>query len=200
MLVCQGAIFTVNDLKGVNVFLVGMMGTGKTTVGNLLARQLGYRFVDTDDAIAKAAGQTINQIFADEGEEAFRQLESEVLSHLSAYTRLTVATGGGIVIRPFNWSYLHHGLVIWLDAPVEVLIARLQNDTTRPLLQDANLAQKLQNLLDQRKNLYAEADLHIRINADDTPEQIVSRIIAEIPTVLKSSAIAPSPPSEGISN
>jgi shikimate kinase len=190
----------VNDLKGVNVFLVGMMGTGKTTVGNLLARQLGYRFVDTDDAIAKSTGKTINQIFADEGEEAFRQLESEVLSQLSAYTRLTVATGGGIVIRPFNWSYLHHGLVIWLDAPVEVLIDRLQNDTTRPLLQDANLAHKLQNLLDQRKNLYAEADLHICISAEDTPEQIVSRIIAEIPTVLKSPAIAPSPPSDGILN
>ena len=176
----------MNDLlKGINVFLVGMMGTGKTTVGNLLARQLGYSFVDTDEVIEKTTGKTINQIFADEGEENFRQIESEVLSQLSAHTKLIVATGGGIVLRRFNWSYLHHGLVIWLDAPVDVLIARLQNDTTRPLLQNDNPAQALQKLLDQRKSLYAEADLHIRISANDTPEQIVSRIIAEIPDVLK---------------
>jgi shikimate kinase len=176
----------VNDLlKGINVFLVGMMGTGKTTVGNLLARQLGYSFVDTDEVIEKTTGKTINQIFADEGEENFRQIESEVLSQLSAHTKLIVATGGGIVLRRFNWSYLHHGMVIWLDAPVDVLMARLQNDTTRPLLQNGNPAQVLQTLLDQRKNLYAEADLHIRISANDTPEQIVSRIIAEIPDVLK---------------
>jgi shikimate kinase len=176
----------VNDLlKGINVFLVGMMGTGKTTVGNLLARQLGYTFVDTDEVIEKTTGKTINQIFADEGEEKFRQIESEVLSQVSAHTKLIVATGGGIVLRRFNWSYLHHGMVIWLDAPVDVLMARLENDTTRPLLQNGNPAQALQTLLDQRKNLYAEADLHIRISANDTPEQIVSRIIAEIPDVLK---------------
>ena len=176
----------MNDLlKGINVFLVGMMGTGKTTVGNLLARQLGYSFVDTDEVIEKSTGKTINQIFADEGEENFRQIESEVLSQLSAHTQLTIATGGGIVLQRFNWSYLHHGMVIWLDAPVDVLMARLQNDITRPLLQNDNPAQALQKLLDQRKSLYAEADLHIRISANDTPEQIVSRIIAEIPDVLK---------------
>lgn len=176
----------MKELKGINVFLVGMMGTGKTTVGTLLARQLGYSFVDTDHVVEQAAGKTINQIFANEGEEAFRQLESEVLSHLSAHTRLTVATGGGVVLRRFNWSYLHHGLVIWLDSPVEVLITRLQSDTTRPLLQKDNPAQALQTILDQRRNLYAEADLHIQISAEDSPEQIVSRIMAEIPNRLKS--------------
>lgn len=176
----------MKELQGINIFLVGMMGTGKTTVGDLLARQLGYSFVDTDGVIEKAAGKTINQIFADEGEEAFRQLESEVLSHLSAHTRLTVATGGGIVLRRFNWSYLHHGLVIWLDSPVEVLMVRLQNDTTRPLLQNDNPAQALQTILDQRRNLYAEADLHIQISVEDRPEQIVSRIMTEIPNRLKS--------------
>ena len=173
-------------LKGMNVFLVGMMGAGKTTVGHLLARQLGYHFFDTDVLIEQSTGKSINQIFAEDGEEQFRQLESEVLSQVSAHTRLTVATGGGIVSRPFNWSYLHHGLVVWLDAPVQVLIDRLQNDTTRPLLRDANPAQALQKLLDQRQHLYSEADLHIQIDADDTPEQIVARIIAEIPTVLRS--------------
>ena len=186
MIVSPRCNFPVNDLlKGINVFLVGMMGSGKTTVGRLLARQLGYGFCDTDAVIEKIAGKTINQIFADEGEENFRELEAAVLSQVSAQIRLTVATGGGIVMRPFNWSYLHQGLVIWLDVPVEVLIDRLQEDTTRPLLQQTNPAQALETILNQRKNLYAEADLLIRITAEDTPEQIVSRIIAEIPTVLK---------------
>ena len=182
----------MNDLlKGINVFLIGMMGAGKTTVGRVLAEKLGYRFRDTDVLIEKVAGKTINEIFAEEGEDYFRELESQVLSHLSAHTKLTIATGGGIVLRQFNWSYLHHGLVVWLDAPVEVLIDRLQNDTTRPLLQTPNPAQALQKLLDQRRNRYAEADIRISVTANDTPEQIVSRVIAEIPKVLKLSPDAP---------
>jgi shikimate kinase len=190
----------VNDLlKGINVFLIGMMGAGKTTVGHLLAHQLGYSFADTDALIEKVASKTINEIFADSGEDGFRQLESQVLSELSAYTHLTIATGGGIVKRRFNWSYLHHGLIVWLDAPVDVLINRLQNDTTRPLLQEANPAQALQKLLDQRRSLYAEADLHIVVNAGETPEQLASRVIAEIPRVLKS-AVDSSHPSIEKSN
>lgn len=191
----------MNDLlQGTSVFLVGMMGSGKSTVGRLLAHQLGYRFYDSDVVIERVAGKTINQIFADDGEESFRQLESQVLSQLSAQIKSIIATGGGIVMQQLNWSYLHHGLVIWLDAPVDVLIDRLREDITRPLLQQENPAQAIQNILDQRRNLYAEADLHIPISAEDTPEQIVSRIIAEIPTVLKSPASASSPPNEGISN
>lgn len=191
----------MNDLlQGTSVFLVGMMGSGKSTVGRLLAHQLGYRFYDSDIVIERVAGKTIKQMFADDGEESFRQLESQVLSELSAQIKSIIATGGGIVMRQLNWSYLHHGLVIWLDAPVDVLIDRLREDTNRPLLQQENPAQTLKNILDQRRNLYAEADLHIRISAEDTPEQIVSRIITAIPTVLKSPAIAPCPPKEGISN
>ena len=171
-------------LKGLNIFLVGMMGAGKTTVGKELASKLGYRFVDTDAVIETLAKKTINEIFADSGEQAFRQIESQVLSEISAHTRLAVATGGGIVTQRRNWSYLHHGLVVWLDVPLEVLNNRLASDTTRPLLQTANPVEALQSLLDQRRNLYAEADLHISIKADETTEEIASRVIAEIPTVL----------------
>lgn len=174
-----------DGLKGTSVFLIGMMGAGKTTVGDLLATELGYRFFDTDSLIEKVAGKTITQIFADEGEESFRELEGLVLSDLSAYTKLVVATGGGIVLRQMNWSYLRHGLIIWLDVSVEVLVERLQNDTTRPLLQNPNPASALQKLLNQRGNLYAQADLQIQISANDTPEEITARVIAEIPTVLK---------------
>lgn len=180
------AVDLVNNLlKGTSVFLIGMMGVGKTTVGNLLATELGYRFFDTDDLIEKVAGKTIKEIFADDGEESFRELEGLVLSDLSAYTKLVVATGGGIVLRQMNWSYLRHGLVIWLNASVDLLVERLQNDTTRPLLQNPDPGLGLEKLLDRRRNLYAQADLQIQISTNDTPDAIAARVIAEIPTVLK---------------
>jgi shikimate kinase len=176
----------VSDLlKGVNVYLIGMMGTGKTTVGRLLAQELGYGFLDTDDVIVKAAGKSINEIFAEDGEAAFRQLESDVLGQICAYTKLTIATGGGIVIKQENWSYLHHGLIVWLDAAVELLVQRLAEDNTRPLLQDPDPQSKLRSLLEARTPLYSQADLHITISEGESPEQITTRILAAIPTVLK---------------
>ena len=148
-----------NLLQGLNIYLVGMMGSGKTTVGELLAKEMGYKFFDTDSLITQIAGKSIPDIFAEDGEPAFRVLESQVLGEISSYTRLVVATGGGIVIDPQNWSYLHQGLVIWLDVPISILVARLQSDIStpyqgdiatqrqgdrpaanqRPLLQDTNL-------------------------------------------------------------
>lgn len=175
-----------NLLKGVNLYLIGMMGVGKTTVGRLLAHQLGYGFIDTDDVIVKAAGKSINEIFTEEGEAAFRQLESDVLGQVCAYTKLTIATGGGIVLRQENWGYLRHGLIVWLDAPVQILLKRLAEDETRPLLQDSNPEDKLRSLLQQRQPLYSQADLHITITDNQTPEEIATRILATIPSVLKS--------------
>ncbi|MEH2072785.1 MAG: shikimate kinase [Nostoc sp.] len=172
-------------LQGVNLYLVGMMGVGKTTVGRLLAKQLSYGFVDTDDVIAQAAGKSINQIFTEEGEAAFRQLESDVLSKICAFTKLTIATGGGIVLRRENWSYLHHGLIVWLDAPVELIYSRLAEDITRPLLQDVDPQGKLRSLLEQRTSLYSQADLHISEREGDTPQDVAKRVIEAIPSVLK---------------
>ncbi|WP_427161570.1 shikimate kinase [Aliinostoc sp. HNIBRCY26] len=174
-------------LQGVNLYLIGMMGAGKSTVGQLLAKQLGYGFIDTDNVIAQSAKKSINQIFAEEGEAAFRQLESDVLGQVCAYTKLTVATGGGIVLKRENWSYLHHGLIVWLDAPVELLYTRLAEDTTRPLLQDPDPQSKLRSLLEQRTPLYSQADLRIHITEEETPEQIVDKIMAAIPSVLRNS-------------
>ncbi|WP_414548108.1 shikimate kinase [Anabaena sp. CCY 0017] len=172
-------------LQGINLYLIGMMGAGKTTVGQLLANYLGYRFLDTDDIITQSAGRSINQLFAEEGEAAFRQLESDVLAQVCAYTRLTIATGGGIVLRTENWSYLHHGLVVWLDVPVELLYTRLAEDTTRPLLQDADPLGKLRSLLEERTPLYSQADLKITVRAEETPEEIAHRVMEAIPSVLK---------------
>lgn len=174
-----------NLLQGINLYLIGMMGVGKSTIGHLLAQELGYGFVDTDDIIVKAAGKSINQIFADEGETEFRQLESNILAQVCAYTKLTIATGGGIVLKQENWSYLHHGLIVWLDVPVEVLLKRLAEDETRPLLQDPDPEAKLRSLIEQRQPLYSQADLHIPITEVETPKQIVTRIVSAIPLVLK---------------
>lgn len=169
-------------LKGVNLYLIGMMGVGKTTIGRLLSQHLDYRFFDTDAVIEQAAAQPIKQIFAESGEEAFRQLETQVLAQLSPYTRLVIATGGGIVLKRENWSYLRHGIVVWLDAPIEHLHQRLQNDTSRPILQDQNISlkEKLQTLSDQRRALYAQADLQITAMNDESAIQLAERVMDAI--------------------
>ena len=172
-------------LKGMSVFLIGMMGVGKTTVGKNLAKQLGYRFCDTDVLIETVANQTISNIFATAGEASFRELESQVLSEVSPYTKTVIATGGGIVLKQMNWSYLRHGLIVWLDADVDLLLERLKEDSTRPLLQEVDPEAKLKSLLEERTHLYSQADLHICLKAEQTPEAIAQQIVSEIPTVLK---------------
>ena len=149
------------DLKKTNLYLVGMMGAGKTTIGRKLAKRLGYRFLDTDALIEQTAGQPITDLFAQTGEAAFRALETQVLSQVSAHTQLVVATGGGIVTQLMNWSYLQHGVVIWLDVPVPVLVSRLSGDTSRPLLKDTDITTKLEALLAERGDRYAQADIRI---------------------------------------
>jgi shikimate kinase len=187
-------------LQGLNLYLIGMMGTGKTTVGQLLAKELGYRFFDTDVLIERVAQKSINELFAEEGETFFRDLESQVLGEVSACTRSVIATGGGAVLRPVNWGYLRHGLIIWLNVPISLLIERLAEDNTRPLLKIDNLSLKLETLLAERKSLYQEADLQIAIAKNENPEQIVSKILEQVPNVLKSdkqsSQVNPEDPNE----
>lgn len=173
------------SLQGLNIYLVGMMGVGKTTVGELLAQELGYQFFDTDTLITQVSKKSISDIFAEEGEEVFRSIESQVLGEISSYTRLVVATGGGIVMARQNWSYLQQGLVIWLDAPISLLIERLQSDRTRPLLQTPNPEQRLQEIFAQRQVMYAQADLKISLNNLQTPAIITAKIVELIPTVLR---------------
>lgn len=173
-------------LKGVNLYLIGMMGAGKSTIGRLLAREFNYRFFDTDQLIEQLAGRSISQIFATEGEAAFRDLETQVLAQLSPHTHLTVATGGGIVLKTQNWGYLRHGLVVWLDVLPEILYHRLRHDTTRPLLQTADPLTQLTTLLEQRQPFYAQADVRVSITEDGVPEKIAQQVIMNIQNVLKS--------------
>lgn len=172
-------------LKGTNVYLVGMMGSGKTTVGRIVAKQLGYRFFDTDKVIEQVTGQSINEIFSQTGEAEFRQVETQVLAELSAYTRLTIATGGGTVLKRDNWSYLHHGIVVWLDVPVAQLYARLRHDQTRPLLRSPNPLATLEQLLSDRQSLYAQADLRVTLDQPESPTQVATRVLEAIPPLLK---------------
>ena len=174
------------DLQGLNIYLIGMMGSGKSTIGPLLATQLGYSFLDTDTTIEKLVGQNVTEIFQTVGESEFRQIETQVLAEVSAHIRLVVATGGGIAIERENWNHLHQGLVIWLDPPVDLLVKRLQDDTSRPLLATGDdLRTKLTTLLAERRHRYAEADIQIPITDNIASEEIVEQILKAIPTVLK---------------
>ncbi len=175
---------TEDILKGVSLYLVGMMGSGKSTVGRLLAARLGYGFFDTDTLIEQITGKTPRELFASDGEAAFRALETEVLRQLSERTRLVVATGGGAVLAQQNWQYLQYGCVVWLDVPIAAIAARLQADpaeiAARPLLQTPDPVAALENLLEQRRSRYALADAHLTPQAEDSPAAIADQVIAAI--------------------
>jgi shikimate kinase len=179
----------IDRLQGISLFLIGMMGSGKSTVGRLLATRLNYHFFDTDQLIEQATQQTIPNLFATEGEVGFRQVETQVLEQIASFRRLVIATGGGIVTRRENWGHLQHGIVVWLDVPLAQLAARLATESEqRPLLQQADLKTTLTNLLGQRGDLYAQADLRITVPVEQTPEQTCEAILVALPTVLKTAS------------
>ena len=172
-------------LSGRSLYLVGMMGSGKTSTGRPLAERLGYGFVDADAVIEQAAGCSIPEIFKRDGEAGFRSLESQVLNAISQRHSLVVATGGGVVTQPENWGVLHSGIVIWLDVVPDQLMQRLKADSTvRPLLQTADPEADLKALLNKRQPLYAEADLTVVIN-DETPDAVADGILQLLPSLLK---------------
>jgi shikimate kinase len=176
----------IAGLQNLNIYLIGMMGSGKSTIGQVLAKQIGYGFLDTDTSIERLTKQSISEIFTAVGEAEFRSIESQFLSEVSAYTKLVVSTGGGIVIKQENWGSLRQGVVVWLDVAENVLWQRLVGDTTRPLLQDPNPQAKLREILESRRSRYGEADLKISINQERPPADVAAEILQMIPTILKS--------------
>ena len=178
-------------LEGLNLYLFGMMGAGKSAIGRPLADALGYRFIDADSAIEQVAGKGIPEIFASEGETGFRALETAVLGQIAGWHSLVVATGGGVVTRPENWGHMQQGVVIWLDAGPELLLARLQGDPTpRPLLAGDDPAARLSELLAQRLPLYGQADLRIA-QGGESPDQVAQLVLEALPGILKSRETAP---------
>ncbi|GAB1413776.1 shikimate kinase [Candidatus Desulfobacillus denitrificans] len=164
-----------------NIYLVGMMGAGKTTIGRHLARRLNKRFVDCDHEIEARTGVRIPLIFEIEGEPGFRRRESRVLRELSREEGLVLATGGGAVLDPGNRSCLSEtGLVVYLCASPEALFARTQHDRNRPLLQVENPLGKIRELHGLRDPLYREIADIVFEGGRRTPLAVARQLEGEI--------------------
>ena len=163
-----------------NIVLVGFMGSGKSSVGRLLATYLGFQFVDTDALIVQAAGMPISEIFAKQGEEAFRDLESQTVASLKGRRRLVIATGGGVVIREANRAILRElGFVVGLTADEETIFERVSRNNKRPLLQTPNPRQTISELLQAREPFYRDAAEFVVDTTHKTHHQVAEAIIAE---------------------
>ncbi|RFP14085.1 3-dehydroquinate synthase [Duganella sp. BJB488] len=173
-----------------NVFLVGLMGAGKTTIGRILARKLGLRFIDSDHEIEARTGASIPWIFEIEGEQSFRRREADVIRELTAQQELVLATGGGAILNADSRAYLKaRGTVIYLRATVNSILQRTAHDKNRPLLQTADPRKKLEELMAVRDPLYMEiADIVI-----DTGRPNVQSMVQSILTQLETRACEASP-------
>jgi shikimate kinase len=169
------------------IYLIGYRGTGKSTVARLLTEKLGWHFLDMDSEIEARNGKSIRQIFADEGEPAFRRIESELLHEVSSLTQHVIATGGGVILDPNNRACLKNsGQVIWLTGKPATLWNRILEDATskdrRPDLTVGGLGE-IEQLLKVREPLYCEcANLEIAVD-DRTPDQIAD-IVAQLASAL----------------
>jgi len=163
------------------VVLVGMPGSGKTTVGRELAKRLGLRFVDSDHEIEARTGVKIPTIFEIEGEDGFRRRETQTLDELTTESDMVLATGGGAVINPINRALLsERGVVVYLNVPPHVLWERTRHDKTRPLLQVPDPKGRLQQLYVVRDPLYREV-AHITVEGGrGTPHAMVRLIEKEL--------------------
>lgn len=143
-----------------NIALIGFMGTGKSSVGRMIADQLHFHFLDTDELIELRAGKSISTIFAGEGEAEFRKLEREVTAELSERKRTVISTGGGLGADPANLAGLReHALVVCLWASPEKIFERVRGQTHRPLLKEADPLARIRQLLAAREPVYKQADV-----------------------------------------
>ena len=159
------------------VYLVGMPGSGKSVVGKELAGRLGVPFVDLDDQIEREAGKPIREIFAEDGEPAFRAIEAQVLTKAAAGDPSVVACGGGVVIEPANRVTLRAtGHVVFLDVPVEILRRRVRPAAERPLIHAEG---DLERLLAEREPMYREFSSHV-VDGSGTPGEVAAAIEREL--------------------
>jgi len=161
-----------------NIFLIGPMGVGKSTIGRQLASMLHKSFKDSDHEIEKRTGVDIPTIFDIEGEDGFRKREAAVIEELSAENNLVLATGGGVVLREENRRALRKGFVVYLSASVETLVERTRRDRNRPLLQNTDKRQKIIELLELRDPLYRE-EADLVIDTDGRSAKSVAREIID---------------------
>jgi len=170
----------VELLGGRSVVLVGMMGAGKTSVGKRLAGRLGLTFIDADTAIEEAAKKSVPEIFAEHGEDYFRQGERRVIARLLREPRQIIATGGGAFMNPETRAAIRSASVsIWLRADWELLYERVRRRPTRPLLQTADPEGTLRALVEARYPVYAEADLVVQ-SVDVPHEAMVDAVVSAL--------------------
>jgi shikimate kinase len=161
-----------------SVFLIGMMGAGKSTVGRLLAEQLHYQFVDADRELEARSGVPIPTIFEIEGEAGFRRREIGLLAELTQRAGIVLATGGGAILDPqLVESMRERGLVIYLRASADEIFRRTRQDRSRPLLQTANPRARIDQLLTEREPLYEKAAHLVFQSAASNPRRLVSRLV-----------------------
>lgn len=166
-----------NSRHPANLALIGFMGTGKTSVGRLMADQLHFDYLDTDDMIQFRTGRTITSIFREDGEAAFRELEQQVVRELAARRRTVISTGGGLPTNAENLASLKtHALTVCLWASPEKIWERVRNQTHRPLLCGPNPRLKIAELLAAREPFYRQAD--VLINTDlRSVREVVQQVI-----------------------
>lgn len=163
-----------------NIVLVGMMGAGKTTIGELLATKLNRELKDIDRVIEQEQKKSIIEIFTDDGEEAFRKLESETIEKFSNMSDLIISTGGGALEKANNLSNLQkNGIIIYLKADIEELFKRVKNETQRPLLKEQDPLEVIKKLIKKREKFYLMANITI-ITDNKSPEKITEEIIKAI--------------------
>jgi len=163
-----------------NIYLIGLMGAGKTTIGRQLAKALGVPFYDSDKAIEESTGVDIPTIFEFEGEEGFRDREQKMIQRLTQIQGIVLATGGGVILREENRRLLkNNGYIVYLQCSVDRILERTRRDTQRPLLQTDNPKERLQILFEQRQELYTKcADFKIDTGMLKT-KTVVTRILEE---------------------
>lgn len=166
-----------NRMSHRNIILIGPMGSGKSTIGNIIASRLHREFQDSDHFIEKRTGVDIARIFDIEGERGFRDRESDALSELLSQNNRVVATGGGSVLRPQNQQLLKQkGFIIFLDTSVAQQLRRLARDKKRPLLQTENPRERLEAMFAERHPIYLDlADLAVK-----TDKRVARRLAADI--------------------
>ena len=173
----------IKELRGRSIFLIGMMGSGKSSTGPVLAEILKYKYVDLDILIEKLTKKTIDKVFSEEGEEYFRDLETQCLQEIIKLPSVVVSTGGGVVLKKENWGILRQGIIVWLDINKEIALNRLNSkDNIRPLLK-GNIDIKYEEIFETRKDIYAQADLRVEINNEgvkNVAEKILNTLHKEI--------------------
>jgi shikimate kinase len=179
-------------IPGRNIVVVGLMGAGKTKIGRRLAARLGLRFFDSDHEIEAAAGESIEEIFANRGERIFREGERRVIARLLAQPVHVLATGGGAFMDPLTRALImRRGVSLWLRADLDVLVSRVSRRNNRPLLKGGDPRAILAELIERRHPVYAQADIVVD-SSDGSPEATVTRALA----ALAACPLATTPPDQ----